>query len=139
MAQPKAKPKARQAAGGSNVHPIKAQLSSGGSNPSFSGGGGGGAANDPMIDIGKLQTHVSWLSKGLAALAVACSVVLGWLVLYVYMPMRDLSQNVAVQTQTLSDVRDDVREIKDGVKDINTRAWDDARKLKEDSRTKPIE
>lgn len=72
-----------------------------------------------MIDIGKLQTHVGWLAKGLIGLATVSAVVLGWLIINLYGPMHDLATNVAVQSAAISDMREGLGEIRDKMDTAN--------------------
>lgn len=86
--------------------------------PSNLGGPSGPSGDNPAIDIAKLHTHVGWLTRGLSLLAVLSLAALGWIFTSVYEPMNDLDSAMAVQTEAIGSIRDDVREIKDDVKSL---------------------
>jgi hypothetical protein len=88
-------------------------------NPTYvSSSGGNGGGPDPFVDIGKLETHVGWLTKGLIGLAVVSAGILGWLIVNLYTPMHDIATNVAVLSSTTGDLKTDVGEIKKQVEDV---------------------
>lgn len=92
------KPKPRTAAPQSNVHPIVAEMSKGGGNPSFSGGGGGQSGWEASVEarLGELRTDArNLLIAGI--IAVVLLVGAAWTV---YTSTTNQIQNLAVAQQT---------------------------------------
>jgi hypothetical protein len=73
----------------------------------------GPPGGDPMIDIAGLKTHVTWIERSLGALGLLGLAAFGWIFYNIYQPVQSLTTASAVQMNILTDITDDVKEIRE--------------------------
>lgn len=76
--------------------------------------------SDPFADIAEVKGHTGWHTRFIAGLAAVYMGAVGWIFYSIYEPMKDLRRDVAVQTEASNAIREDIREIRDDFRNLET-------------------